>query len=95
MNSGLVSSRRNRLARWTDKADLRGRTDAPPSVLRTATSPSQVDGEESGRTYVSILPIDLRWGGGALERSGSVTEGLLTVKLKHPISNPNPTGRRP
>jgi hypothetical protein len=42
MASDLAKS----LARWTDKADLRGRTKAPTSVLRTATSPSQVDGEE-------------------------------------------------
>ena len=32
------------------------------------------------------LPIDLRWGGGAPERSGGVTEG----PLHHPAGGPPP-----
>jgi isoleucyl-tRNA synthetase len=44
----------------------------PPSALRAATSPSQVDGEEL--TTSPALPIDSRWGGGAPEgRDGGVT----------------------
>ena len=38
---------------------------APPSSLRDATSPMQVIGEENLTAGVSILPIDLRWGGGS------------------------------
>jgi very-short-patch-repair endonuclease len=38
---------------------------APPSSLRDATSPSQVDGERDNDDTVYDLPNDLHWGGGS------------------------------